>query len=516
MVDEDSLLQFVNISTQGINKSDSILMLSSPLDDIIRHAWRVSQIQQFRITDLGISIEFCPNCYKTHTHQHRSFNLFVHTSMLHTCVSFICKNTRAVAIEEAFDSFITIYRIPDHQCPTSTPPNTPPPPSPTRPVIPSRDHPRFGYLRGPRAKPFAKFSDLSSPYRITNSIVINEDGSVKQVSTVLGHCRSISNCNLLTPPRKCNNAQQPKSEKLQLPVQQRINLHRNTSIKLLPPKQIKRTQIPLKNIPKHSPTYPKVDMNVDNEEDYVVFEDYIQMSSRYSETLPQLPPIVGDHQMRPRNLEISSQLSDTVGDHMPSHDRDQKNISVQNINEFSRTTTHAIVSNNGSHSVSVDLTREPDSTDHDYFNIQNILIELDKSTPKSHKPPIKKRTIKFIKSGVDVNAALASNQPKCVPRKSSPASPKPIPRKRSIMLDHSMLPKEEGKDDTHDTNDTSKAIDDLTTQLRHQSKLQSSPNLPIRNTPNIAGCDISFAAESSNLVNDDSTSLTHQSHFPLG
>lgn len=521
IVDEDSLLQFFTISTQGIKKSDRILMLSSPLDDITRHAWRVSQILQFHITDLGISIEFCPNCFKTHIPQYRSFNLFVHTSVLNVFVDFICKNTQAVAIDE-FNSFITIYRLQNHQCLMITPPNTPPPPSPTidsRPIIPSRNHPRFGYLRGPHAMPFPKISDTASPYKITNRIVINNDGSISQESTILGYHGSMSNSDLQKPPRKCGNAQL-RSEKLQPSLQQNVVHHplcRNTSGGLLPPKYIKRKQAPPpKNIPRHIFTHPTIDTDVDNEDDYEInwlLEDYIKMSSRKSITSPQLAPIVGDYQMGPRNSENAPQLSHTVGDHMSSHGANQNNVSVHVVNELSTNATHSIASSNGSHSVSVDVTSESDLIDRDYINIQNILIELDKSVSKSRKPPIKKRTFRLLKTEVDLNVTLGYNQPQCVPRNStkSSASPKPTPRKRTIKFDFSMLSREEDKDTTHSPNGTSKVVDDLMTQSNNQYKLQTSPKLPIRNASNMESCDISFVAENNSLV-----TTTQQSHFPLG
>ena len=493
MVDEDALLLFVDISTQGANKSDQILMLSSPLDDITQHAWKTSQIQQFRITDLGISIEFCATCYKTHIPQHRSFNMFVHTSVLNDCVDFICNNTQAVASDVPFNNFITIYRIEDHHCP---PPCTPPPPAPSnidvQPLM-SRDHPRFGYLNAPPAKPVPKYANLVSSYKITSKIIINNDGSISQESMILGRNRSISTPNLLKPPRVQKNVQQSTaSDTSQTFPQKEVTeqlLCRSTSGNLVPPKHIKRT-----DVPEPVPVHPKVDVSIDDQGDYVkdsLFDGYVDMKSNSNLAKFQLPlsPVVG-------NVKSS----------------DFQNTKVQLVHPF------FLALNNGSHTSSV----EDDETDRDYINIQNILIKLGKSVPRSQsvsKPPIKTRTFKLIKTEIDSTHVAVANRPHIVSRQNSLTSPdslKPIPRRRTMTsntfpvqkgFDFSMQLKE--KEDVDVTSDvhTNTDVMELTPELNDDPKSRASP---VRNIRAVENCDDIFSVDSSDVFTEDDEDDTIQ------
>ena len=259
--DIDSLMHFIDITTESTGKSDQVLLLSSPLDDITRHAWKVSQIRQFRITDLGVCIEFCPNCYKTHTPQHRSFNLFIKSSEINICVEFLCRKTNARAVAESLDNYITIYKIQDHHCRTPDPPTTsPPPPLPTkrnidRPPMPPRIHPRFGYLNGAPAEPYAaqtysrmkqassvRLCDMVSPYKITSRIVINNDGSVSHESTVLGHLGGRMDRPPITPMRKSRQANDKANSRHKRSTKKHQDLQ--NSIFLLPPKNVPRPRCP--------------------------------------------------------------------------------------------------------------------------------------------------------------------------------------------------------------------------------------------------------------------------------
>ena len=411
MVDEDALLQFITISSQGSKNPDQILVLSSPLDDITRHAWRVSQIRQFRITDLGISIEFCHNCYRTHIPQHKSFNLFVHTSILNSCVEFICENTHAVACSETFNNFITVYGMQDHHCPA---PAFPPPPVPStgidnRPPIPSRDYPRYGFLKSPHAKPFLKHPYMVSPYKITSRIVINDDGSVNHESTILGHCGSKFGPNPLIPPRKQNAVRQPKVDKAICFLQQSATHHklsRNASVRLLPPKNIKRTNV---TTPHSNVGYNDGD---DDDDDDVYQDSWI---ANQEDSI----------HMHPSKL---SQLP-------PSHDNlsNTNNLKVQIVDQVSAPSSCI----NGTRLPSADSGDDAlDLLDRDYINVQNILIELDvKSVPKPPKPTIKKRTFKLIRTEVGIHNSVARCRPPIKPRKLSlnlATSPKPIPRRRTL------------------------------------------------------------------------------------
>ena len=284
----DSLLHFINITTESTGKSDQVLVLSSPLDDITRHAWKVSQIRQFRITDLGVSIEFCPICYKIHTPQHKSFNLFIRPSDINVCVEFLCKKTNAHALTKSLNNYI--FRIQDHHCPTPNPLFIPPPPplpsmlKSDRPPVPPRIYPRFGYLNGPPAEPYApqaylekkpapkvKFDDMVCPYRITNKIVINSDGSISHESTVLGHLGNRTDKLPLTPIRSGKQANSKLEASNLFPTkssQMHRHLKNSVSSSFLPPRNVLR--FPPKNF--ESTKYPSpVELSSNNtcdEEDY--------------------------------------------------------------------------------------------------------------------------------------------------------------------------------------------------------------------------------------------------------
>ena len=536
MVDEDALLQFADISTQGAKNQDKILLLSSPLDDITRHAWRVSQIRQFRITDLGISIEFCHNCYRTHIPQYRSFNLFVHTSVMNTCVEFICKNTQATACSEMFGSFVTIYRIQNHHCPVLNPPSTPPPPVPpanndNRPPIPSRDYPRFGYLNGPCAKPRLRHPNLVSPYRITNKIVINDDGSVSQESTILGHRGNTLSPNPLKPPRKQDHTKTDNTKDLSKQKIIHRNLHRHRSGRLLPPKDIKRTSAPLKNIIKPAPTRHMGDNDNDNDdevyqESWMAAEDYVHMYPGLLQA-PLSPAVVDNEEdweswiaegyvhMHPDLFQPPA-----VDNLKASHDNSKG--AVQTVNQVPEAPT------SDSHSPSVDTSDDDDELDfidREYINIQNILIELDvksvQTSQGSVKPPIKKRTFKLIKTENETQDSVTRNKPHVKPRKISlnlPASPKPIPRRRTITTSQvSPLQKEfdfseQGKqvdlNITHDGN-LNDEVAELTSQLDIEARSTASPKLPIAEN-----CNIGFSEDSDDVFTENAT--TPHSHFPLG
>ena len=477
MVDEDALLQFIDISTEGINEPDQILMLSSPLDDITRHAWRVSQIRQFRITSLGITIEFCINCYKTYTLHPKSFTLFVHTSVLHACVEFICKNTQTISEGEAVNSFVTVHKIKNHHCPLLASPSTPPPPLPPHidipPFIPCRDHPRFGHLSGPPARPLPNISGLGSPYKITNKLTVNNNGTISQESTVFGHRENISNLFPMTPPRRQYNTCKVMSDGVQTKAMQQSK-HVGTSIKLLPPKHIKRTSDHM-----HS----KVDLDVDDQRDYVnnwLFDDYINMNSA---NLKNHQPLVVT------NLLMS----------------DYQNIDVHKFDQVS------VNPSDNSHSLSDDKSI---TVDHDYLNIQNILNELDNSVPKSRtvtKPPIKKRTLKLIKP--EISTCVNADRPCIIPRKNSlaspasPASPKPIPRKRTISSNASPIQKafefstQLKEEDENVIRAENASDEEIASQLDCEAKFRTSP----KNFAPVKNCDTIVLPDDDNVFTEDAT-----------
>ena len=201
---------------------------------------------------------------------------------------------------------------------------------------------------------------MVSPYRITNKIVINNDGTVSQESTVLGHRTDTSNHPLQPPRKQVKNIQQPKAGNVE---QQKIThrkLKRSTSNKLLPPKNIKRINPPVKPAPAH----PK-----DDDDDDADSYDEIYQDSWVAEGYVHMNPIVSKFKASHNNSKGT------------------KNVKVNIVNQVS------VASRNTSRSALEDSGDELDPIDRDYINIQNILIELDVQSIKSSsaaKPPIKK------------------------------------------------------------------------------------------------------------------------------
>ena len=441
--DIDSLLHFIDITTESTGKSDQVLILSSPLDDITRHAWKLSQIRQFRITDLGISIEFCPNCYKTHTPQHRSFNLFIKSSEINICVEFLCRKAKARAVTESLDNYITIYKIVDHHCLTPNPPTTPPPPpvpmKPNfdRPPLPPRIHPRFGYLNGPSAEPSAepyttkatsrmnppssiRLCDIVSPYKITSRIVINNDGTVSHESTVLGHLGGKLDRSPLKPMR---SSKQTKSERS---TQQHQDLQ--NSISLLPPKNVPRHRHPS---PKETTPVTSADendgdyVNVNNNSDEEYENDWCPAASSdhvqqhkplsYIEPVPSkenllniddvsndyvnVPEVVDSSNVSSDYINVTDFLGPLVSTTLESSNTNMLDSSATNLPNLSTantldssatvtldssTTVNALDSSTSiacSKSPTPEVENDLDSIDKDYINVTEILKEI--SSPLS-------------------------------------------------------------------------------------------------------------------------------------
>ena len=429
--DIDSLLHFIDITTESTGKSDQVVILSSPMDDITRHAWKLSQIRQFRITDLGISIEFCPNCYKTHTPQHRSFNLFIKSSEINICVEFLCRKAKARAVTESLDNYITIYKIQDHHCATPNPPSTPPPPpvpmkpNSDRPPMPPRIHPRFGYLDGPSAEPYTvkassrinppssfRLCDMVSPYKITSRIVINNDGTVSHESTVLGHLGGKLDRSPLKPMR---SSKQTKSKRS-------TNQHQDlqNSISLLPPKNVPRRRHPS---PKETTPVTSTDendgdyVNINNGSDEEYENDWCPAASSdpvqqhkplsYIEPVPSKEnlldiddvntdyvnvPEVVDSSNASDYINVTDFLNPSVSTALDSSNTNTLDSSTTNIpttNTLDSSTINALDSSTSivcSKSPTPEVEDDSDTTDRDYINVTEILKEISSPLPLVSPP----------------------------------------------------------------------------------------------------------------------------------
>jgi len=398
--DDDSLMYFIDVNNEGVENSDQVLILASPINEIARQAWKVSQIRQFRITDLGVCIEFCPNCFRTHMPQYRSFNLFVRSSMINACVEFLCKKTMAVSLKESAESFITIYRLQNHKCPSTTPPNTPPPQVPpkspsVRPPMPPRTHPRLGSLNAPPAEPYLPpyskmrpsvgWDNLVCPYQITNKIVINNDGTFSSMSTVLGHSGSKTDFkSTRTPLRKScylNQHEQQKShqQQRQQPVMKQ-QLHRFESASV-PPRNIKRLGATSTVL---APSMDSID-NVDDE-DYVNKwpTDIIKKSHEYDEMASL------HHQKKPASyIEPISHTDDENDDERDYLNADQKMELISSIKppEEPRTTSPEGTG-------CKDYVNVSDVISPDYMNIPDILqaVFTEEEIKKEYTPKHKAQT----------------------------------------------------------------------------------------------------------------------------
>ena len=487
--DIDSLLHFIDITTESTGKSDQVLLLSSPLDDITRHAWKVSQIRQFRITDLGISIEFCPNCYKTHTPQHRSFNLFIKSSEINICVEFLCRKVKARAVAESLDNYITIYKIQDHNCPTPDPPTTPPPPplpmkpNSDRPPVPARIHPRFGYLNGPSAEPCAvqpyprmkespstRLRNLVSPYKITSRIVINNDGSVSHESTVLGHLGGMMDRSPMVPMRKSK-----KAKALNLRAKKSTEKHQDlqNSISLLPPKNVPRRRCPSSVL---TPTdelddshgdYINVKSINDSDEDYEndwctsAPSDPVQLHKplSYIEPVSSKENLVTDDDANGDYVDVPEVVDslNTSLDYVNIPDSLNVTDCSNALDSSASATLDSSTVNTLDSSTSLahsdlpiqEVESDSDIMDSDYINVTEILKEINPPIPLASptravtntalaRPVIKKRTLRSMnsKSNLGVSKPVPTTKPKVITPSdaslSKPVSGVPSPKPRRL------------------------------------------------------------------------------------
>ena len=470
----DSLLHFINITTKSTGKTDQVLLLSSPLDDITRHAWKVSQIRQFRITNLGISIEFCPYCYKTQTPQHRSFSLFIRSSNINVCVEFLYRKTNARAVAESLMNNYT-YRIQDHHCPTPNPlfilppPTLPSKPNSDRPSVPPRIHPQFGYLNGPPAEPYApqaysrkkpapkiKFDDMLCPYRITSRIVINNDGTVSHESTVLGHLGNRTDKSPLTPMRSGKQAKgKLEASNLFSTKSSQVHKHlKNTvSSSFLPPRNVLR--FPSRDIEK--PKYPLPvavpSNNTCDEEDYEN-EWFSSDPIQKHKPLSYIEPVSSKEDLRDDDDDSTDYVNMPDYMNLPDYLNMTGYINVPEMND-------SLIRTNCSSPDYVDevsslickarpesptppkwpspkVNTDSDVMDKDFINVTEILKEI--YSPVESAPPlptaplptvtsmtatspvIKKRTLRALNSNASLGVVLPKSDPSTMPKTSTPSS----------------------------------------------------------------------------------------------
>ena len=418
--DEDSLMYFIDVSNEGAGNSDQVLVLSSPINDITRQAWKVSQIRQFRITDLGVCIEFCPNCYRTHMPQYRSFNLFVRSSMINACIDFLCKKTKAVALKESTETFVTIYKLQNHKCPSITPPNTPPPQVPpkapnVKPPMPPRTHPRLGCLNAPPAEPYLPpysrmnpvkgWDDLVCPYKITNKIVVNNDGTVSYVSTVLGHSGSKTDLRPSITPQRGHRKpiQQEQQKPHQLtkrqmpstnPHAKKQQLHKTEST-AVPPRNIRRPAI---MSPVMSPSLDSTDYPEEDYENQWPSEEFKRSVSS------QEPEIMVSSPVKRKPLSYLEPVSTTlpIDDDKIGDDKDYVNADqiefLASLKPPEKSMSPSSETSDDSDTGCKDYVNVPDVVSPDYMNIPDILLKMpveeQNVTPlKVVRPTIKARTL---------------------------------------------------------------------------------------------------------------------------
>ena len=227
------------------DNSNRFLHLYDPVTEDPIYIWSLDKIKQFVPTDIGVRMELCERCYRSHSlpHQH---TFIVPAFFLDKCLSFFCRETRASIVFVGGDGDKpgnTVYQITSHSCGDRVfPPVSPPPPPPSDPTpictpgspitspkiatnrpgsseqpakkipppLPPRNLPRYAYLRSPPAYVPPKPTE---PYWVSRRIHINDDGQKIHLSETPRASRAFQHndsfINVLPPRRATFDPQIP-------------------------------------------------------------------------------------------------------------------------------------------------------------------------------------------------------------------------------------------------------------------------------------------------------------------
>ena len=105
----------VNLPTHHSGQLDRVLVLASPVTDVNLHAWNLSRVKRFIVMDIGIQMELCSNC--SGCHQKKIVLFLLPSDLIEDCMNFLLHEMQATDVQpqpsEPNDPII--YVIP-HQC----------------------------------------------------------------------------------------------------------------------------------------------------------------------------------------------------------------------------------------------------------------------------------------------------------------------------------------------------------------------------------------------------------------
>ena len=209
----------VNRPPQRAGSLDQILVLSSPINDIIIQAWDLDRVLRFIELDIGIRLVLCPSCAGS---QSGTTTLVIGKQSIKSCIQFLCREVKISEVPRN-DGGIFVYDL-KHTCGVCSPPAIPAPKSPSElpppyhpaevippPVsdqkeatpalkLPPRTIPRVNYESSipAIAQPYLNYFPhwtfdqsrtvhFEGPYQISSRIIITDSGDVKYEPTVLGN-----------------------------------------------------------------------------------------------------------------------------------------------------------------------------------------------------------------------------------------------------------------------------------------------------------------------------------------
>ena len=196
LLNEHALVRFIGYTEDG-SESSRIMELYDPITEDPIYIWRLDKIRQFVRTDIGVRVDLCQRCFRSHQQPH-SHTFMVPTYFLDKCIFFLCREVGSMHIfvtqtDTDIGTTSTVYQITSHDCgsrlkPPTSPPPPPPPEIPQKRTkkkqaqpIPPRDIHRQGYADA--TDPLqGRVSRLTQPYVVSKRIHIDEWGNTLRLA----------------------------------------------------------------------------------------------------------------------------------------------------------------------------------------------------------------------------------------------------------------------------------------------------------------------------------------------
>ena len=230
----------VNLPTHHSGQLDRVLVLASPVTDVNLHAWNLSRVKRLIVMDIGIQMELCSNC--SGCHEKKVVMFLLPSDLIEDCMNFLLHEMQATDVQpqrsepndpiiyvlphqcggarsaspsflqhqqqqqqrqQSYDSTIlealnshpaSNAPLPVHESPVKDPPGVSP-----NPVLPPRNQLRPNYQEyidggvprhvssGRSHAPVRYRHDhFEVPYHISQRIYINDTGTIRHESQVLG------------------------------------------------------------------------------------------------------------------------------------------------------------------------------------------------------------------------------------------------------------------------------------------------------------------------------------------